>query len=131
MAEKIYLVQGDSRPDVICELSDQKTGDPVAIDGATARMKFRKVGVTTTLTTLTGTLLPGVTVVAADGTSSVSVDAPYNVAGAGGRVQFVWGATDLNIDAGDYEGEIEVTFSNNKIQTVYDVLKFKVREDFN
>ena len=131
MAEKIYLVQGDSRPDVICELSDQKTGDPVAIDGATARMKFRKVGATATLTTLTGTLLPGITVVAADGTSSISTDAPYNVLVQVVEFSLFGEPTDLNIDAGDYEGEIEVTFSNNKIQTVYDVLKFKVREDFN
>mgnify|MGYP003345708111 CR=1 FL=1 len=33
-------------------------------------------------------------------------------------------------DAGDYEGEIEITFSDATVQTVYDVLKFKLREDF-
>jgi hypothetical protein len=31
---------------------------------------------------------------------------------------------------GDYEGEIEITFTDGQIQTVYDVLKFRVREDF-
>jgi hypothetical protein len=31
---------------------------------------------------------------------------------------------------GDYEGEIEITFSDSQIQTVYDTLRFKVREDF-
>jgi hypothetical protein len=32
--------------------------------------------------------------------------------------------------AGDYEGEIQITFSDGQIQTVYDLLKFKVRSDF-
>jgi hypothetical protein len=36
----------------------------------------------------------------------------------------------LTGDAGDYEGEIEITFADNQVQTVYDLLKFKVREDF-
>jgi hypothetical protein len=31
---------------------------------------------------------------------------------------------------GDYEGEIEITFVDTTVQTVYDLLKFKVREDF-
>jgi hypothetical protein len=31
---------------------------------------------------------------------------------------------------GDYEGEIEIIFGDGQIQTVYDLLKFKVREDF-
>jgi hypothetical protein len=33
-------------------------------------------------------------------------------------------------EAGDYEGEIQITFSDGTIQTVYDLLKFKLREDF-
>jgi hypothetical protein len=36
----------------------------------------------------------------------------------------------LQGDPGDYEGEIEITFPDGQIQTVYDPLKFKVREDF-
>jgi hypothetical protein len=32
--------------------------------------------------------------------------------------------------AGDFEGEIEITFGDGQIQTLYDVLKFKIREDF-
>jgi hypothetical protein len=31
---------------------------------------------------------------------------------------------------GDYEGEVEITFADGQRQTVYDTLKFKVREDF-
>jgi hypothetical protein len=36
----------------------------------------------------------------------------------------------LSGPAGEYEGEVEITFADGQIQTVYDVLKFKVREDF-
>ena len=32
--------------------------------------------------------------------------------------------------AGDYEGEIQITFADAQIQTVYDLLRFKVRSDF-
>jgi hypothetical protein len=52
--------------------------------------------------------------------------------GAGGVVVFFWSdsPTILDGDAGDYEGEIEITFANSTIQTVYDLLKFKLRQDF-
>jgi len=33
-------------------------------------------------------------------------------------------------EAGDYEGEIQITFADTTVQTVYDLLKFKLREDF-
>jgi hypothetical protein len=33
-------------------------------------------------------------------------------------------------EAGDYQGEIEITFADSQIQTVYDFLKFKIRQDF-
>jgi hypothetical protein len=36
----------------------------------------------------------------------------------------------LQGEAGDYEGEIEITFADGQVQTVYDLLKFKIREDF-
>jgi hypothetical protein len=34
------------------------------------------------------------------------------------------------VDAGDYEGEVEVVRSTGVRETIYDLLKFKVREDF-
>jgi hypothetical protein len=126
MAEKIKLVQGDTKPVLIVSLTDEATGTPISITNATARMYFRAVGSTTILATITGTLLVGRLL--EDG--SVDSTAPYDVLGAGGRVQFSWGSTDLVQPAGDYEGEIEVTFSDSSKQTVYDLLKFKLREDF-
>ena len=48
-----------------------------------------------------------------------------------GVVVFPMTATAMSGEAGDYEGEIQVTFaSSGGVQTVYDLLKFKMREDF-
>jgi hypothetical protein len=63
-----------------------------------------------------------------DGT--IDSASPYDLAGSGGRVQFNWGSTDLIQAAGDYEGEIEISYSDGSKQTVFDLLKFKLREDF-
>lgn len=126
MAEKIKLVQGDSRPQIKATLTDDTTGAAIDLSGSTVRLRMRAVGSTTVLATVLGTLVAGLE--NADGT--ITATAPYDVPGVGGRVVFIWGPTDLNIDAGDYEGEIEVTFQDGSKQTVYDLLKFKVREDF-
>lgn len=109
MSEKIKLVQGDTRPQIKVTLTDEGTGAVIDITGATCVMKFRAVGSTTVLDTLNGTVTNGV----------------------GGEVVFLWNPNTLNVDPGDYEGEIQVTFPNNGgIQSVYELLKFKVREDF-
>lgn len=126
MAEKIKLVQGDTRPALVVSLTDQNSGAPLGLNGCTCVLFFREVGVPAILATLTGTTLPGI--VQSDGT--LSFTAPYNLSGAGGRVQFNWGQGDLNQPAGDYEGEIQITFPDGTVQTVYDLLKFKVREEF-
>lgn len=109
MTEKIKLVRGDTRPQVKLTLTDETTGLPIDITGATVLMKFRAVGSTTLVDTLTGTVING----------------------AAGVVVIPWNPTTLAVDAGDYEGEVEVTYSSGQgVQTVYDLLKFKVREDF-
>jgi len=109
MAEKIKLVQGDTRPQVKVTLTDDITGLPVEITGATCRLKFRAVGSSTLIDTLTGTILDGVN----------------------GIVAFAWNQNTLSVDPGDYEGEIEVTFpSGQGVQTAYQLLKFSVRAQF-
>jgi hypothetical protein len=50
--------------------------------------------------------------------------------GTTGQVTFNFPGTTLNVPAGIYEGEIEIDFGAEN-QTVYDVLKFQVREQFN
>lgn len=110
MAEKIKLVQGDTRPALVCTITDDTTGDPMNIGGATVVLKFRAAGATTLTATVTGFVT--------DGVNGVCVFYPAT-------------APDmLQGEPGDYEGEIEITFADGQIQTVYDLLKFKVREDF-
>ena len=110
MADKIKLVQGDTRPALVCTITDENTGIAVSLTGATVRLKFRAVGADTLTSTITGSVTDG----------------------ANGVVAFYWASqpTALSGEAGDYEGEIEITFADGQVQTVYDLLKFKLREDF-
>lgn len=110
MAEKIKLVQGDTKPAIVCTLTDDTTGLPLGITGATVRLKFRAAGATALTATVTGTVT--------DGANGVVVFYPASA------------PEMLQGEPGDYEGEIEVTFADTTVQTVYDLLKFKVREDF-
>ena len=110
MTEKIKLVQGDTRPAIVCTITDATTGNALNITGATVVLKFRPAGSTTLQATVTGTVTSGST----------------------GQVVFYPASAPamLTGDAGDYEGEIEITFADGQVQTVYDLLKFKIREDF-
>ena len=125
MATKIPLVQGDTKPAIIVAITDESTGLPIDISASTVRMYFRAVGSTIIKATIIGTSLTGL--VNADGT--ITTTAPYNVAGIGGRVSFPWSATALDT-SGDFEGEIEITFADASKQSLYELLKFKVRPQF-
>lgn len=129
MAEKIKLVQGDTRPQLRYVVSDETTGAIVDLTGATVLLKFRAAGSSTLLFTLTGYLQGGIEdengVVTEQG-----VGETYAVPGSGGRVAFQFGAGNLDIAPGQYEGELEVTFNDSSIQTVYSVTKFQVRAQF-
>lgn len=110
MAEKIKLVQGDTRPQVRLTLTDENTGDVIDLTGATVTLHFRALGGTTPLFSRQGVV------------SSEEA--------ALGKAVIAWQAGDLNVDAGEYEGEIEVYWAaTGARQTVYDLLKFRVRED--
>lgn len=108
MSEKIKLVQGDTRPQVKVTLTDDTTGLPIDITRGTLRMRFRAAGSDTVLSTLVGTI----------------VDGP------GGVGVFQWPVGALSVEPGDYEGEVEVTFEDLTVQTVYDLLLFKLRAQF-
>jgi hypothetical protein len=110
MTDKIKLVKDDTRPALVCNITDDTTGNVIPLTGATVLLKFRAVGSTDLQATVTGTITDG----------------------PNGQVTFYPSTSPemLQGDAGDYEGEIEITFSDGTIQTVYDVLKFKVRADF-
>lgn len=131
MAETIKLVQGDTRPQIKCVISDENSGSIVDMSGATVYLKFRAVGSTTVLFTLTGYLQAGIEDDAGVVTQ-YSAGQAYETPGKGGRVAFQFGAGNLNVPAGKYEGEVEVNFAapNAGIQTVYQPIKFQVRSQF-
>ncbi len=131
MASKIKLVQGDTRPQIKCVITDANTGDIVDIAGSTVLLKFRASGSSTVLFNLTGYLQSGYEDADGNVTQALPGQA-YAVPGSGGRVAFQFSTGQLNIPAGQYEGEIEVTFPapNAGIQTVYSPLIFQVRKQF-
>ena len=109
-SQKIRLVRNDTRPALVCTITDDHTNQPINITGATILLKFRQAGATTLTATVTGAV----------------TDGP-----AGEVVFYPASAPEmLQGEPGDYEGEIEITFPDSQIQTVFDLLKFRIREDF-
>ena len=120
-SETIYLVQGDTLPQLKITIRDQNMAAPgqtldqedqttwakVDLTGATVRMKVREVGGTTIKDTLIGTLTDAVN----------------------GEVVFLFDSDTLDT-SGTFEAEIEYTATNGSIQTVYDLIKLQVREQF-
>lgn len=128
MAGKIKLVRHDSRPFVYLSLTDDVTGLPIDVSdsGTIAVVQFRAVGSTTIKDTLPTQKLPGI--VSDDGIT-VLYPAQYAVPGSGGRLVMTWHPDTLDT-AGEFEGEVVVTFFDATVQTSYGLLKFTVREDF-
>jgi hypothetical protein len=77
------------------------------VTGGAVRLRLRELGSTAVKSTLTCAITDG-------SAGKVATDFPT-------------GTLDT---AGTFEGEIEITFSGGGIQTVYDLIKFKVRSDF-
>jgi len=109
MADVIKLVQGDALPVIILTLTDDVTLAAIDLSAATTTVsiRFREMGTTTLLSTISCTKPNG---------------------GTDGKVQFDFRGGVLNVDPGEYEGEVVVDF-NGSAQTVYDLLRFRVRED--
>ena len=117
----IDLVQGDQLPEVEITLKDSNTaaagqildeGDhetfaSLNLTDGTVRLRIRQIGQTDLTDTLIGTI-----------TSATE-----------GKVTFLFDSDTL-ASSGVFEGEIEVTDSNNRSQTVVDLIKFKVRSQF-
>lgn len=121
-SDTINLVVGDTLPEVTVTLrdsnkaasgqtldpNDSTTWDPINLTGATVRMRIRKVGSTTVSSTLTMVVQSPAT----DGKAFTNFPA---------------GTLD---EAGLFEAEVEITYSGGGKQTVNDLLKLKVRDDF-
>lgn len=106
----IRLVSGDEKPVVVLTLTDDMTGGVIDLSSAftTVSIKFRAVATTTVLSTINCTKLSG---------------------GTTGQVQFDFTGGVLDVDPGSYEGEVVINY-NGQIQTVYDTLRFTVRDNF-
>ena len=109
--DMIYLVKDDKGSQVECIITRDNTGLPVDLTNATVRLKFRKKRTTTILFTLTNIV-----------DDQVDLDE--------GQAVFAFSAANLDLEAGFYEGEVEVTFANTNIETVYEIIDFQVRADF-
>lgn len=105
----IKLVQGDNLPEITLTLTDAQTTNPIDLSASTTTVvvKLRAQSGTSVLSTL----------------SCSKVD-PVN-----GVVKFYFPAATLDIPAGQYQGEIEISF-NGQILTVYDLLQFTLRAEF-
>tara|TARA_R110000744_G_scaffold211644_1_gene330756 strand:- start:1966 stop:2310 length:345 start_codon:yes stop_codon:yes gene_type:complete len=108
---KFFLVKNDNGSRIKATITRSDTGVAVDLSNATPKLKFKKKNTGTLLSTL-----------ASSTTSSANKEA--------GICEFVFTGTDLNINSGDYVGEIEITFSDGTIETIFEELDFTVREDF-
>lgn len=120
-SDTINLVAGDTLPELTITLrdsnkaaigsvldeNDNTTWRPINLSGATVRLRIRALGETTVKSTLTCT-----------------ITAPTD-----GKVVTNFPAGTLDT-AGIFEGEVEITTASGGIQTVNDLIKFKVRDDF-
>lgn len=121
--ETINLVAGDTKPEINLTLKDSNTAASgqtldeddsttwavIDITDPTIRVKFRLLGATSILDTMTCVKVAPTT---------------------DGKCYMPWNPTTLDVAAGTYEGEIELTYTSGAILTLYDRLKFKVRDDF-
>ena len=83
----------DTSPSLVVTLTDY-AGNKVNLTGATARFHMKKYGA-----------------------SSLKVDAAATVSSAlNGKVTYDWSASDTDT-AGTYYGEIEITYSDSKVET--------------
>lgn len=106
-----YLVKDDVGTQLKATLTRADDGTPVDLTDATVVMRFRAKGSTAILFTLTS-----ITISADDLSNGVAI--------------FQFGAGNLNVAEGKYQGEIEATFTTGKIESVYEILEFYVRADF-
>lgn len=126
---RLRLVTGDT-PNIELAVSDKRTGLPIDVSDALTVCVLKTRPITTppgggtvqsvTCSKLVGREVPG-------GIDSL---APYDVAGKGGRVLAACSAAVFPT-AGEYEGELQVTFgATSQVATPYARVLVTVRDDF-
>jgi len=110
MATSFNYVQGDTGPQIRLTLTDDDTGTATNLTGASVTLHFRAAG--------DASVLFSRTLVVNAGTASQGI------------AILQWVAGDLNQDAGVYEGEVEIVKASGLRETLYETLRFRIREDF-
>ena len=120
-SETIKLVTGDTEPLLTITLrdantaapgqtldeNDSNTWAPIDLTGATVRLRMRAIGSSTVKSVLTMAI--------------------SNALNGVVTTNFPTGTLDT---AGTFEGEIEITYPTGGIQTLQDLIKFKIRKNF-
>lgn len=125
MSNKINLVQGNTKPQIVLVITTSNDAAPISLIGANVVLKFKEIISSSIKAIIPCYLAPGK--VLSNGT--ISYDGDYIIAGAGGRCYLNWPEGSLDTP-GEFEGEVEITFPDGSIQTVFDKLRFKVRDTF-
>jgi hypothetical protein len=109
--EVFKYVKGDTGPQLRLTITDEETGTATDLTSATVKLHFKAAGDETVLFSKT-----------------LFISSP----GTLGQVIVNWATGDLDITPGDYHGEIEVVRSGpgGTRETLFDILKFKIRDDF-
>jgi len=110
MATSFNYVQGDTGPQIRLTLTDDDTSTATDLTGASATLHFRAAGDTSVLFSRA--------LIINAGTANQ------------GLAVLQWNAGDLNQVAGVYEGEVEIVKSSGLRETLYETLRFRIREDF-
>lgn len=105
----IKLVRNDTGPQLRFTITDTLTGAPINLTGATVTLHFRRVNTDTVLFSRQATVVP-------PGTDGIAV--------------LAWNVGDLDLDAGEYEGEVETVLASGLRETIYNTLQFVLREEF-
>lgn len=110
MTSRIKLVRGDTGPQIRLALTDTITGNPIDLTGATVTLHFRAADSETVLFSRNAFINPDT-----DTTGVCYIE---------------WAADDLDQEPGDYDGEVEVVNATGVRETIYTILKFRIREQF-
>jgi hypothetical protein len=110
MATSFNYVQGDTGPQIRLSFTDEDTDTATDLTGATVTLHFRAAGEETVLFSRELYINP---------------ETPEE-----GVAVLQWETNDLNQEPGVYEGEIEVVKATGLRETLYEVIKFRIREDF-
>jgi hypothetical protein len=107
MADVIKLVVGDNRPEITITFTDDITGQAYNVNASVVTVLFRLKGTELLLSTI-----------------------PCSQGIASNQVLFDFTNGELDgIEPGHYEGEITID-EGGEVQRVYDVLNFRVRQNF-